>query len=335
MTGEWNGMLRYCASKMLRYGITLFVVLTLNFIIPRVMPGDPMINLLGEDAVRIDTQILDNLRAQYRLDLPLHEQFAAYLSGIGRLDFGYSIQKNLGVTDLLSQRLFPTLLLVFPSIVLGGLAALILGTVCGFKPGSGIDRMITPVAAFLYTVPAFLLAMVMVSLFSFHLGWFPLGSLSSGGKQGILWWIDIAWHLCLPVIVLSMLEAAYGLIVMRSAVSRIMAEYFILVNRSRGLSGRTIGFRHVMKNVLPEFISTMALNFGFMVGGALIIEIVFSLNGMGTLIYEAVKSLDYPVMQGAFAILTLFVLVANFVADLLYGIVDPRIADTRRAGLKR
>jgi len=322
----------YCTRKILRYGVTLVVILSLNFVIPRIMPGDPMINLLGEDAVRVDREILDSMRTQYRLDRPLPEQYGAYLLGLGRLDFGYSFHKNQRVSDLLANRLFRTLMLVLPSVVLGGGTALALGLFCGLRRRSRADRWITLLATCLYTVPAFLLAMVMVSVFSFHLGWFPLGSFSSGGKQGLSSWLDIGWHLSLPVFIISILEAAYGLIIMRSAVIQVQQEYFMLVAHAKGLSLRTLALTHVLRNVLPQFVSIMALNFGAMVGGALVIEIVFSLNGMGTLIYGAVKSRDYPVMQGAFVVLTLVMLAANLLADLLYGMADPRIADGRRAG---
>lgn len=333
MRGMRQILLSYCAGMVLRYGVTLMMILSMNFVIPRIMPGDPMINLLGEDAVRVDKEVLDSLRVRYRLDGPLHEQYGVYLLGLARFDFGFSIHKNLRVADLLANRIFRTLMLVLPSVVMGGGAALALGLICGLRSGSGADRWITALATCLYTVPAFLLAMVMVSVFSFHLGWFPLGSFSSGGKQGMSSWLDIGWHLSLPVFILSILEAAFGLIIMRSAVIQVREEYFILVAHAKGLSLRALALKHVLRNVLPQFVSFMALNLGYMVGGALVIEIVFSLNGMGTLIYDAVRSRDYPVMQGAFVVLTLVMLAANLLADLVYGMADPRVADGRRGGV--
>ena len=330
MTETWHSILLYGMGKVLRYVITLWVIISMNFLIPRIMPGDPMINLLGEDAVHIDKQILDDLKAEYGLDRSLGEQYAAYITGLARLDFGYSIQKHIKVAQLLWNRLIQTIILVLPSIVIGGTAALVFGIICGFKHGSRLDRLITTIATCTYTLPAFLLAMVMVSIFSFHLGIFPLGGLASGNRQGLFWWIDIVWHLSLPVLVLSILESAYGLIIMRSAVIRVMDEYFILVAQAKGLSRRVIGLKHVLRNVLPEYISIMALNLGFMVSGALVIEIVFSLNGMGTLIYDAVVSRDYPVLEGAFVVLTFFMLAANLTADLMYCVVDPRISDGRK-----
>ncbi|OPY26307.1 MAG: dipeptide transporter permease DppB [Methanocella sp. PtaU1.Bin125] len=322
-----DGRSRHLAGKALRYGITLVIILTINFAIPRMMPGDPMINLLGEDAARADKQLLDEMRAQYGLDRPIHEQYMEYMLGATHLDFGYSIHKNLKVADLIYDRLFWTLVLIFPSVVIGGLMALAMGAVAGFRQGSRIDRLLTGTSVFIYTWPSFLFAMIVVTVFSFHLGWFPLGNVSSGRTEGVAYILDVGWHLFLPVAILALFETAYILLVVRNSITQLMGEYFVFVAKSKGLADRAIELRHVLRNALPQFISIMALNFGFMVSGALIIEIVFSLNGMGTLIYDAVLSRDYPVLQGAFVYLTIFVLAANFLADVLYGIADPRIRD--------
>ncbi|AFD00554.1 ABC-type dipeptide/oligopeptide/nickel transport system, permease component [Methanocella conradii HZ254] len=330
---SWNDVkFNYLTGKLLRYGFTLFIILSINFFIPRAMPGDPMVNLLGEDALHVDEQILDALRAEYGLDRPLHEQYLEYMFGIIQLDFGYSIHKNLKVADLIKDRLFWTLVLVFPSIIMGGILALVFGSIAGFRHGGNVDKLLTSLNIFLYTLPSFLFAMVIVSIFSFHLGWFPLGNLSSGKLEGLPYLLDVGWHLFLPVAILSIHEATYIFLVVRNSITQIMGEYFVFVAKAKGLPERIIELRHVLRNVLPQFISIMALNFGFMVSGALIIEVVFSLNGMGTLIYDAVMARDYPVMQGCFVVLTIFVVAANFVADLLYGIADPRIADAKNIG---
>jgi len=319
----------YISNKAFRYAITIFIILTLNFFIPRMMPGDPMTNMLGEGARWMDKAYLDELRAEYGLDRPLHEQYLAYLSSLTRLDLGYSIHKSLKVKDLLMERIFWTLLLVFPSVMIGGVVALILGSFAGFRQGSMMDRLMTATLLLLYSSPSFLFAMIMVSIFSFHLGWFPLGNFASGKMHGASYVLDVAWHLIHPITILPLFEATYTYLVIRNSITQILGEYFIFVARAKGLSDRVIELQHVIRSVLPQFISIMALNFGFMVSGALIIEIVFSLNGMGTLIYDAVISRDYPVMQGAFLVLTFFLIAANFAADLLYGIVDPRIADSK------
>lgn len=323
----------YLLGKLIRYGFTLFLVLSLNFALPRMMPGDPVVNLLGDEALHNDPKMRAELRAEFGLDKPLHIQYVNYLKSLFRLDLGYSIHKSQSVCDLMAYRLFWTMMLVFPSIIVGAVLALFLGSWAGFSSGSRSDLFLTGLALFLYTCPPFLLAMVLVSVFAFHLGLFPLGNLTSGGKIGIEYIVDVAWHLFLPVVTLSLLGASFKFLVVRNSTVQLLEEQFVLAARAKGLRERDILLRHVIRNALPPFISMVALSFGFMVSGALIVEIVFSLNGMGTLVYDAVVARDYPVMQGCFLVLTISVLVANLVADILYGIADPRIGGASSGGL--
>lgn len=322
----------YILNKTLRYSITLFIIVTLNFLMPRLMPGDPIRRLLGENAFLADKQFLTELYAEYGLDKPLHVQYINYLSSLTTFDFGYSISLNQKVSELIIDRLFWTTVLVMPSIILAALLGLALGSIAGYMKERPIDSILTSANLFLYTCPSFLMAMVAITIFSFHLGWFPLSHATSGTETGISYVLDVAWHLFLPIMILSISGAAYKFLIIRNSIVEVMDEYFIFVARAKGLSDKRVAFGHVMRNILPQFISILALNFGFMVSGALIIETAFSLNGMGTLIYDAVSSRDYPVLQGAFLVLTISVLVANFLADILYGIADPRIGDTKYAG---
>jgi peptide/nickel transport system permease protein len=315
----------YLLGKVVRYSFTFFLILSLNFALPRVMPGDPVVNLLGEEALHNDPQMREQLRAQFGLDQPLHIQYVNYLRALARLDLGYSIHKNLSVMELVVGSLYWTLVLVFPSVVLGSFAALLLGSIAGFRSGSKTDYSLTALALFFYTCPPFLLAMVLLSVLAFQLDLFPLGNLTSGGRWGLEYVLDVAWHLFLPVLTLTLLGASHKFLVVRNTTAQVLEEQYVVAARAKGLSERSVLLWHVIRNVLPPFISMVALSFGFMVSGALIIEIVFSLNGMGTLIYDAVTARDYPVMQGCFLVLTVFVLAANLAADMLYGIADPRI----------
>lgn len=291
------------------------------------MPGDPIYNVLGGKVIQYDLKTLDEMRAKYGLDKPLFEQYLDYLSSISRLDLGYSIEKMISVMELLRDRIFWTLILILPSIVIGDLMALIIGTIAGCKNGKMIDRLLTYFSIIFYASPSFLLAMIFIFLFSFHLRWFPFGHFSSGMMEGLSYLMDVMWHMFLPVTILSIIGFTYIFFVVRNSVTQLLGEYFIFVTKAKGLQERTIVLRHIMRNVLPQFVSMLALDFGFLVSGALIIEILFSLNGMGALIYEAVLVRDYPVLQGAFLVITIFVLTANLLADMLYGIVDPRIAN--------
>ena len=326
------GIYSYIFKKFLRYALTLFLIVTLIFFLPRLMPGDPIINKLGDKAMHADEQTLAKMRAYYGLDKPLYMQYITYLTSLIHLDLGYSITKNLKVSDLISYRLFWTMALSIPAIIIGGLIGMFLGAIAGYHHGKPIDAVLTGACLVLFTCPSFFMAMLAVVIFGFHLGWFPLGNISSGTTEGFTYLADVAWHLFLPVAVLSAIGAVCDFLTIRNSVKEVMGENFVFVARAKGLAERAIALRHVVRNVLPQFISIMALNFGFMVSGAMIIEIVFSLNGMGMLIYDAVLARDYPVLQGSFLVLTVFVLAANFLADLLYGIADPRIGESNDVG---
>lgn len=313
--------------KSLRYGTIIFLIVSINFLIPHMMPGDPVTRLLGERALGYDEKVIGDLKNKYGLDKPLTDQYLIYLVSLSRLDLGFSINRKVYISELLMERCFWTLILILPSILIGNIIALLMGAFAGFKEGMRIDVCLSSLYIILFSCPSFLLTMVAIYIFCFHLDWFPMGSLSSGGLKGSAYYIDMGWHLLLPVAVLSAIGSTYIFMVVRSSIVQVKREYFIFVARAKGLSERSVRLGHVLPNILPPFISIFALQMGYMVAGDLIVEVLFSINGMGTLIFDAVLARDYPVMQGAFLVITVFILLCNFVADILYAVVDPRILD--------
>jgi peptide/nickel transport system permease protein len=321
--------LLFFSRKLLRYGAIILLVLSINFFIPHLMPGDPVTRLLGERAIGYDEKVIEELQERYGLNEPLLEQYLSYLKSISRLDLGFSIKRKVYVSELIEERFLWTLVLILPALVLGDLIALLLGSYCGFKEGRKVDAALSTFYTFLFACPSFLLTMIAIYFFCYRLKWFPLGSLSSGDVHGFYYFVDMIWHLVLPIAVLSAIGSTYVFMIVRSSVIQIKEEYFVFVARSKGLSEKAIRQRHVMPNVMPPFISIVALQLGFVVAGDLIIEILFSINGMGTMIFDAVLARDYPVMQGAFLVLTVFILFFNFVAEILYAVFDPRILDSK------
>jgi peptide/nickel transport system permease protein len=297
------------------------------------MPGDPVENMLGEKVTLIPPEDRAALEVKFGLDRPIQDQYLSYLSSVITWDLGYSITRSAPVLDLIAQRLVVTLAILLPAIIIGSAFALVLATRCGMHRGGKVDAVLSSLAIFIQTVPGFLIAMVFVLVFSFTLGWFPLGHFKSGDYQGVSDIADILYHISLPIFVLALLGGSSKFLVLRNSITQINGDYFIFVARSKGLSERVVAHRHVMRNVLPTFMSLLALNLGFMVGGALLIELVFSINGMGTLIYDAVMTRDYPMLQGCFIVLTLVVLLASFLAEVLYGLADPRIGDSKDQGV--
>lgn len=319
---------KYLASRVLRYGLITWLILTINFAIPRMMPGDPISNILGEDVAWVGQDTIDALTAQYGLDKSLFDQYVIYLSSLLSWDLGYSISMGAPVSDLIVQRLLVSLCLMLPAIVFGSMLALKLGIDAGMNKGGKMDRSLTTIMVIVYALPSFLTAMLMLTIFSYHLDIFPLGHFYSG-RTDIPYVLDVAYHLALPIIVLSLLVTASYYLVLRNSVIQIRDEYFITALRAEGLPEKDIRRKHIVRNVLTQFVSMFALSVGAIISGSLILEIVFSLEGMGTLLYDAIMSNDYPLIQGCFIVICLAVLVANMAAELLYGLIDPRVADGR------
>ena len=315
----------YLGRQAIRYAISLFIIVTLIFLIPRMMPGDPFISLLGEEVYYRSPELVAELKAQYGLDRPLFEQYQSFLQNLAQGNLGYSFHYSQPVWDVIAYRMKWTVALLIPSVVLGAIIGIIVGSVAGWSRGSGIDTGITSLFLFLYSMPHYWLAMLFVLIFAFYLDLFPLSGITAGGLAGAEKLKDVIWHMALPVSVLTLFGAAYNYFIMRSSVMQIMDEGYVLTARAKGLMERDILFRHVLSNAMLPLVTVIALDLGFMVSGALLVEIVFSWGGMGTLIYDAVLARDYPLLHGCFLVIAICVLAANFMADVLYSVLDPRI----------
>lgn len=315
----------YLALQALRYVLTFLIIVTLIFLIPRMMPGDPFISVMGEEVYYRSPDLVAELKAQYGFDQPLPEQYLSYLQNLAMRNFGYSFHYSQPVWGVIAYKLKWTLVLLVPSTILGAILGIVVGSAAGWRRSSGVDTGITSLFLFLYSMPHYWLAMLFVLIFAFYLGLFPLSGITQGGLMGATKILDVMWHMALPVAVLTLFGTAYNYLVMRNSVVQVSSEGFILTARAKGLQERDILFRHVLRNAMLPVITVLALDFGFMVSGTLLVEIVFSWGGMGTLIYDAVLARDYPLLHGCFLIITICVLVANFLADIAYAVLDPRI----------
>ncbi|MDD1772964.1 MAG: ABC transporter permease [Methanomassiliicoccales archaeon] len=317
---------RYIIAKILRYSIITLLILTVNFAIPRMMPGDPISNILGDDVAWVDQATVDDLTAQYGLDKSVLDQYLIYLSSIFTQDLGYSISMGAPVSKLILSRASISACLMLPAIIIGSVSALYLATFVGMRKGGRTDKAVTSFMVTVHAMPAFLSSMLMLTVFSYHLDIFPLGHFYSG-DDGTPFVLDVMYHLALPIIVLSCMVAASYYLVLRNSVVQIKDEYFITAERAHGIPERVIKSKHVRRNVLTQWVSMFAMSVGGIISGSLILEIVFSIEGMGSLLYDAIMSNDYPLMQGCFIVICFVVLAANMAAEILYGLIDPRVAD--------
>jgi peptide/nickel transport system permease protein len=302
-----------------RYLLAFFFITTVNFIVPRAMPGDPVLNLLGEDYL-ISQQQVAELRAELGLDRPLTIQYLKYWQDVLRLDFGYSYHFNQDITSLVAGRMGWTLLLVGPAILLGAVFGGFLGSLAGWHSGRPREKAATSLALMFYATPPYFLALLLLYAFAVQLEWFPLKGFYTTGT-----WADILKHLTLPVCALSLFSTSRNFMIMRGSVLLEKKRLYVNYARAKGLLGASVLFKHVFQNASPPLVTLIALDFGFIFSGALFVEIIFSMNGMGTLIFDALMSRDYPVLQGSFLVIMFMVIAANFFADLLYGWIDPRV----------
>nr|WP_319538708.1 ABC transporter permease [uncultured Methanospirillum sp.] len=282
------------------------------------MPGDPVISLVGDDVVLTQSVII-NLHTQYGLDRPIYEQFFNYCFHLAILDLGYSYHMHGFVLDLIISRVGWTLLYVGIAVILGSILGIVLGSNAGWRTDTLRSKVLSGFALVISSTPPYLLGLFFLVIFVYHLGWFPFK-----GLYDTFTITSIAHHIALPVIVLTLFYASRNLLIMRGttiAEKNLLYPQFV---RALGIPNSDILTRHVRRNAILPLITILALDFGFLISGSLFIEIVFSLNGMGSLIYDAIQMRDYPVLTSSFLIISILVIIANIIADILIFIYDPR-----------
>lgn len=317
--------LSYVARKVGWSLLTLLFVLTANFFLFRILPGDPLALLARSQ--RLSPAALVRQRAIFGLDQPLPRQFVTYLHETLTGNLGVSIISGQDVTELVASRIWPTVLLVGIGTGLAAVIGVLVGIRGGWDRGSGFDRGTLYGSLVLYSSPEAWLGMLLLIGFAGTLGWFPAGGYSSGSATGLAQITDVANHLVLPVVTLALGYVGQFVIVMRSSMLEVKEEPFVEVARAKGLSERAVRRKHVVPNAfLPSF-TLIVLSVGFILGGAIVIETVFSWPGLGLLTYQAIQDQDYPVLEAVFLLSSAAVILANLVADLTYGYLDPRIEE--------
>lgn len=318
--------------RLFRLLVCLGLALSLNFLLPRLMPGDPVAMLLGPDAVSLSKKDHAGLKAEYGLDQSLWEQYRSYGVNLLQGNLGYSFHHHRSVNRLVLEHLKRSLTLLAPALFLSTLSAAFLGTLAGWKRGTVLDRSVTFFAVLFFAMPSFLTAMMLLDFFGYRLEWFPLGGFFPGGEANRPWGDSlraVLRYLTMPACVLALTSVGAKYLVMRNAVAAAYGEDYVLYARAKGVSPWRIAFLHILKNACLPLLHLVALHMGFMVSGAILVEIVFSINGMGILIFDAAMNRDYPVLQGAFFVLTLVVMGLNLIVDLIAGLIDPRIGRGR------
>ncbi len=324
-----RGYARYAGGKFLGALGSLGFVLIVNFFLFRILPGDPA-RTLGRGRLSTPEQ-LAAFNATYGLDQPMAQQFVTFVKNTLSGDLGYSILYHRDVSGILLDRLWPTLLLVGTSTLFAALIGVWLGIRSGWDRGSAFDRFSTGTSLTLYSMPEWWLGLLLIAAFAVGIGplpgLFPTGGLHSvdADPSSLSGVVDTAWHLALPVITLTLAYLAdYALIMRGSLVDELGSDY-LTTAKAKGLRDSAVRSRHAVPNALLPTTTVVALNFGFVVAGAITIETIFSIPGLGLLTTDALKVPDYWLLQGVFLVASAAVIVANLAANLAYGWLDPRV----------
>ncbi len=317
------GSRRYLLSKTLQALVTLWFVLTFNFFLFRILPGDPVATLARSERLTADD--VARLQHELGLDRPMLQQYAIYMREILSGHLGESLRSAEDVKSMIGIRVWPTVLLVGLGTLLATYFGVLIGIRGGWSRGSRFDTSSQYSSLVLYSMPEGWLGMLLLLVFSGWLHWFPAGGYSSGGMSGVSHLVDVVDHLFLPLLTLTLGYIGGYAIIMRSSMIDTAHEDFVQTARAKGVPERLVRKRHVVPNAFLPTFTLIFLSFGFVLGGAIVIETVFSWPGLGYLTYNAIRTLDYPVIQAVFLIASAAVIVANLIADLTYGYLDPRI----------
>ena len=308
----------------------LFVLISLNFALPRLMPGDPIDALIAQSSTNFTfgEQSRAALSRYYGTDEPLAQQYGHYMARLAHADMGRSIATNAPVSKEISRRLPWTFLLMGTAITLTTVVGVVAGVTAGWRRNHWGDRVLLVGLLAAREFPAFLFGSILVFVFAVKLQWFPI----SGGETpftsfGFLARVsDLASHLFLPALVLTVGLTAGTFLVMRAGMVGQLGADYLIWGRARGLREHRLKYRYAARNALLPVISVTALQVGFLVTGDVLIERVFAYPGLGNLVFESIGSRDYPVIQGIFLVVSVTVVSVNALADVLYRRLDPRAA---------
>jgi len=311
-------MLRSILNRFVGMVVVMALVVTIVFVIVRVTPGDPAAVMLGPDA---SADNIAALRTKLGLDGSIIEQFGRYVLGVVQGDFGRSIFLGEPVTSALAQRAEPTFFLTVFSLIIATVIALPVGILSAYTRGSIFDQAATTIAMFAASVPSFWLGLLLIQFFAVRLGWFDTSGYGGPGAS----FGDRLAHLVLPALALGLVSSALITRFTRAAMLDVLDDDYVRTARSKGMSEWRVVLKHAFKNALIPILTVIGLTAALLISGAVVTETVFGLPGVGSLVVSAVLRRDYPVIQGALLVIAGLYVLVNFIIDMLYLAVDPRV----------
>ena len=320
----------YLLRKLGLSFVTIFVVIVINFMLFRVLPGDPVRAVIGRN-IRISVETQQALREQFGLDRPVFpDQFLDTIRQWAQGNLGVSWSLRRPVSEVLMSKLGNTVMLIGLGQVLAIILGVSLGLLAGWKRKTAIDVGAVTFSLVAWAIPTFWLGIILLAAGSAWFGLPTAGIISpeNTGKPLMSVLPDLARHLFLPTLTLTILYMGEYMLIMRSSILEVLSEDYILTARAKGMSDWQVLWKHALRNAMLPIVTLIALNLGFTVSGAIYIETVFSYDGLGKLFQTALVKQDYPLLQGAFILLAVSVIIANMAADVLYAVLDPRVKES-------
>lgn len=313
-------------GRLAKMAGVVIAVAIFNFFLVHAAPGDPALVIAGQSGAT-DPDYMAKIRADYGLDKPIAAQLASYLGRVVTADLGFSYRQQRPVSEVIGERVGPTLLLTGTAFVISLAGGVLLGGLAGVRAGRLSDTLITILSLLVYATPVFWLGLMLVLLFAVQLGWLPPFGYQTVGATLTGWelWLDRARYLVLPAVTLGLLYLAIYARLMRASIIEVSHQDFVKTARAKGAGEGRVLWHHMLRNALLPVVTMAGMQGAALVGGSVVIETVFAWPGLGRLTYDAVLQRDYQLLLGIFLVLSIVVVVFNLLIDLLYRVVDPRI----------
>ncbi|MBV9790234.1 MAG: ABC transporter permease [Chloroflexi bacterium] len=322
--------MRFILRRLGFYLLAAWASLTINFFLPRLIPGDPASTIIASSRGQMRPEQINQLKEALGIsDAPIIQQYFTYLSHVLRGDFGISFSAFPSpVTTVISTGLIWTLLLGGAALIISFLLGNLIGVVASWRRGGLLDTTLPPLLVLIGAFPPFFLALMALFFLGLNMGWFPLRhAYDDGVAPGwtFTFVASVAEHLLLPAITIVLVSIGGWVLGMRNTMIGVLAEDYITMAEAKGLSQREVMFKYAARNALLPSVTAFGMALGFVLSGQILIETIFSYPGLGYLLVKSVTSLDYPLMQGLFLMITFAVLAANFIVDVVYTRLDPRV----------
>jgi peptide/nickel transport system permease protein len=326
----------YFLRRLGFYLVALWVAVTMNFLLPRMMPGDPIDAILAHNQGRLPPTAISALRAQLGIsNAPLWQQYFSYLGNLLHGNLGVSFDYYPATVVSILQSSVPwTLGLLGVGLLISASLGTLLGIIAAWRRGSFVDRYVPPALVFIQSIPAFWVGLMLIYFIGLKLQWFPvfgaIGIDTDPTNKDLTYYLDVLSHAVLPETALVLVTIGGWMVGMRNAMLNTLAEDHVVMAEAKGLYQRRIMMTYAARNAVLPQVASFANAIGFLISGQFLIEYIFSYPGIGFLSIQAVFNEDYPLIQGIFLFIAVAVLLANFLADIVYALIDPRVRDERR-----